>query len=166
MADVTDRLGLPLLAAGQAQKELFHNEALALLDLVAGAGVEAVGLDTPPPAPVPGQAWVVGPAPTGDWAGHPQALAGWTAGGWRFVSPREGLAVWSAADGTVARWRGGAWEVGALSGRAVTIGGVEVVGAQRPAIADPGGGTVVDAEARAAVAAVLAALRAHGLIAD
>ena len=166
MADVTDRLGLPLLAAGQAQKEVFHNEALALLDLVAGAGVEAVGGDTPPPTPVPGQAWVVGPAPTGEWAGHADALAGWTAGGWRFVAPREGLAVWSAADGAVARRRNAAWEVGVLAGRVVTIGGVDVVGAQRPGIVAPGGGAVVDAEARVAINAVLATLRAHGLIAS
>lgn len=30
--ETTARLGLPLLAPGQAQKELFHNEALALVD--------------------------------------------------------------------------------------------------------------------------------------
>ncbi|MGL4312420.1 MAG: DUF2793 domain-containing protein, partial [Sphingomonas sp.] len=33
MAETTSRLALPLLAAGQAQKEMFHNEALALIDL-------------------------------------------------------------------------------------------------------------------------------------
>ncbi len=166
MADVTDRLALPLLAAGQAQKEVFHNEALLLLDLVAGAGVEAVGPNTPPASPTPGQAWVVGPAPTDDWAGHGQALAGRTAGGWRFVAPREGLAVWSAADGAVARFHSGAWEVGNLRGHAVLIDGNKVVGARAAAIADPSGGATVDSEARAAIGAVLAALRGHGLIAS
>ena len=166
MTDVTDRLGLPLLAAGQAQKELFHNEALALIDLVAGAGVEAVGVNAPPAAPTPGQAWVVGPAPTGDWAGHADALTGWTAGGWRFVAAREGLAVWSAADDTVARRRGGAWEIGNLRGHAVVIDGVAVVGPRQPGIVEPNGGAVVDAEARAAIGAVISALRAHGLIQD
>ena len=32
MTDATPRFALPLLAAGQAQKELFHNEALTLPD--------------------------------------------------------------------------------------------------------------------------------------
>lgn len=166
MADVTDRLALPLLTAGQAQKEVFHNEALALLDLVAGAGVEAVGLNAPPVAPVAGQAWVVGPAPTGDWVAWANALAGWTAGGWRFVTAREGLAVWSAAEGATVRFRGGAWETGALRGHALLIGGQQVVGARATAIANPSGGATVDSEARAAIGAVLGALRAHGLIAD
>ena len=33
MSDTTARLRLPTLRAGQAQKELTHNEALTLLDL-------------------------------------------------------------------------------------------------------------------------------------
>jgi hypothetical protein len=37
--------------------------------------------------------------------------------------------------------------------------------ASLPLVADPAGGTTVDAEARAAVAAILARLRTHGLIA-
>lgn len=153
MADVTDRLGLPMLAAGQAQKELFHNEALALIDLVLGAGVEAVGVNTPPASPVAGQAWVIGPAPTGALAGHANAIAGWTAGGWRFVAPREGLAVWSVADGAVARWRGGRWEPSVQ------------LGPRGAAIANPIGGGVVDAESRITIDAILNALRGHGIIA-
>jgi hypothetical protein len=42
---------------------------------------------------------------------------------------------------------------------------VKVVGARESAIASPSGGANVDPEARAAIAAMLAALRAHGLIA-
>jgi hypothetical protein len=37
--------------------------------------------------------------------------------------------------------------------------------ASLPLVADPAGGSTVDAEARAAVAAILARLRTHGLIA-
>ena len=81
MTDTTARLALPFLAAGQAQKEMTHNEALARLDLVVDATVEAVGLMTPPASPLPGQAWVTGAAPTGDWMGQANALAGWTESG-------------------------------------------------------------------------------------
>jgi hypothetical protein len=166
MSETSARLGLPLLQPGQAQKELTHNEALTLLDLAVQAGVVAVGVNAPPPSPVAGQAWVVGSAPTGAWSGHAQALAGWTEGGWRFVAGREGMAVWSIADGREARFVDGAWRIGMLTGSWVTIDGIRVVGPQRAAITGPISGSVVDAEARVAIDAMLAALRAHGLIAS
>lgn len=43
--------------------------------------------------------------------------------------------------------------------------GLQVVGAQQAAISDPAGGATTDAEARAAIASILDALKAHGLIA-
>lgn len=164
MSDSTARLGLPLLAAGQAQKELWHNEALALVDLAVAPAVRELGVDAPPPEPVPGEAWVVGEAPVGAWAGRAGAIAGWTGGGWRFVAPFEGLSVWIATKGVDARYIGGAWVVGELSARRVVVDGKPVLGPRQPAVADPKGGTAVDGPAREALAGVLAALRAHGLI--
>jgi len=43
---------------------------------------------------------------------------------------------------------------------------VQVVGPQEAAIAAPSGGSAVDVEARAALGAILDALRGHGLIAS
>jgi hypothetical protein len=63
----TERLGLPLLAAGQAQKELTHNEALSLLDVAVGRAAESAGLVTPPALPEPGQCWIVASGGTGHW---------------------------------------------------------------------------------------------------
>lgn len=166
MGESTLRLGLPLLAAGQAQKELWHNEALALIDLASNAGVEALGAATPPATPEAGRAWVLGETPTGAWAGHAHALAGWTAGGWRFVAPFEGLSVWVVAEKLHATYADGRWVAGDVRARRVLVGGVPVLGPQRPAITPPAGGGTVDAEARAALDQVLAALRAHGLIAS
>jgi len=164
MMDATDRLELPLIVPGQAQKEMAHNEALALLDVAVQASVVAVGLDTPPTDPQPGSCWIVGPRPTGAWAGHPGAIAGWTGGGWRFVAPRPGLAAWSMADGTHARCEGSGWTLGRLTATELVIDGARVVGARQGTITGPDGGTIVDTQARTAVGAVLAALRAHGLI--
>lgn len=163
--ETTIRLGLPLLQVGQAQKEASHNEALTLLDVAVQPAVEAVGLDTPPAAPAIGACWIVGASPGGAWAGQAQALAGWVAGGWRFVAAREGMTAWSRADGAIARFGGGGWVVGTLAGSRVVIAGNAVVGARQPAIAAPSGGATNDVEGRAATAAILAALRAHGLIA-
>jgi hypothetical protein len=46
----------------------------------------------------------------------------------------------------------------------VAIGGQKVVGPRQAAVGDPAGGSVIDVQARQAVAQMLAALRAHGLI--
>ncbi|WP_431469431.1 DUF2793 domain-containing protein [Sphingosinithalassobacter sp. LHW66-3] len=162
-AESTPRLTLPLLAAGQAQKEMFHNEALARLDLLVQGSAEDMGAEIPPEDPEPGQAWVLGADPTGAWAGHAHALAGWTEGGWRFAAPREGTRVWVAQEGAFALFSGGSWTIGEVRGR-VVVEGHQVVGRRGAAIGDPAGGTTVDVEARIALSAVLAAMRAHGLI--
>lgn len=162
--DATARLGLPTIRPGQAQKESSHNEALTLIDLLAQAGAVAFGTNTPPAAPIAGQAWVVGSTPLGVWAGRAGQLAGWTDGGWRFVAPFEGLTVWIAEAAEIARYSGGAWELGELRGSRVTIDGRQVIGARRAAIAGPAGGGAIDVEARLAIDAILATLRGHGLI--
>ncbi|RZF59210.1 DUF2793 domain-containing protein [Sphingomonas populi] len=163
--DMTARLALPLLSAGQAQKEMSHNEALALLDLFVQPVVLAVGIDTPPATPAAGQCWIVGAAPTGVWAGHAQHLAGWTEGGWRFCIPKMGMRAWNLADADEALFDGSGWSVGILRGARLEIQGVQVVAVQQSAIAAPSGGTIADAEAREAISAILAALHTHGLIA-
>ena len=163
--DTTSRLALPLLQPGQAQKETTHNEALTLLDLAVQASVLAVGTNVPPTAPTVGNGWIVGTAPTGAWSGQARAIAGWTSGGWRFLVPREGMSVWSIADGLAARFGGGGWTLGVIAGTRVSIGGNDVVGARRAAIPEPVGGTVADIQARTAIGVILGALRGHGLIA-
>ena len=163
--DQSARLRLPLLHPGQAQKEMDHNEALAMIDIALQPAVVAVGVDLPPAAPVEGECWIVGGAPTGAWSGHAGGLAGWTTGGWRFFEARAGMAVWSTADGCTAVHDGAAWAIGRVHAARLAVGGIDVVGAQRPAIAEPVGGTTIDVAARETVSAILAALRAHGLIA-
>ena len=162
--DTTARLALPLLQSGQAQKEMTHNEALARLDLAVQPRVATIGLNDPPASPAAGDCWIVGAAPTGDWSGMAGALAGWTDDGWRFVAALDGMVIWVADQAVPARYLAGAWVIGDLAGAQVSIGGVKVLGAQAAAIAEPSGGTVVDAEGRATIGQILAALRGHGLI--
>ena len=166
MTDQTARFALPLIDPGQSQKEITHNEALALLDGALQPSVAAVGVTQPPSAPAIGGQWIVGPAPQGAWAGRANALATWTEGGWRFVSAIEGMTIWSIADGVPAHFSLGNWTIGDIAAGRVVVAGLGVVGARRPAIAPPGGGGVIDAEARTAIAAILAALSGHGLIAE
>ncbi|MBM6576767.1 DUF2793 domain-containing protein [Microvirga sp. SRT01] len=163
--ETTARLGMPLIEPGQAQKEMVHNEALTLLDAGVQSSVLAAGVDVPPSVPMPGQCWIVGHVPEGSWAGNASSIAMWTEGGWRFLRPTEGWSVWDASAQQVLRYVAGSWETGIISARRIVIGGTPVLGAQQPAVPTPSGGNVIDIEVRRAIAAMLVALRTHGLIA-
>ena len=143
---LTPRLTLPLLAAGQAQKEITHNEALALIDGLLCPVAEAAGIDSPSPAPAAGQAWIVGPAPVGEWTGRAHQLAIATAGGWRFAEMPVGATVLIRASGALWRRTADGWT------------------APQP-VAPIVGGTTIDSECRAAVSALISALAARGLVA-
>ncbi len=148
MADdlTTARLTMPLLAAGQAQKEVTHNEALTIIDMVVAPLVEAIGGNVPPSSPVPGQQWIIGSAPSGAWTGQTGALAGWTAAGWRFVQLPAGASVTERA--TMLQWRRNSttWTAPAT-------------------IAAATGGSTIDSECRTQLAALIAALAARGILA-
>lgn len=162
--DETPRWALPLLFAGQAQKEIFHNEALARIDALLHGRAESADLGSPPGAPVIGQCWIVAAGAADDWAGQAGAIALWTEGGWRFIAPRAGLRV-AVADRNHALFHDGAeWRAGAVRGDGVYVEEERVVGPRLPPIATPSGGSVIDAELRATVTDILAALRSHGLI--
>lgn len=161
MTEQSARFALPHIMAGQAQKEVWHNEALTLIDAALHPVAETIGVNTPPGAPALGECHIVGSAPTGVWSGKAAKLAAWTAGGWRFIAPVKGMRVWHAADDVYARWDGAAWQQGVVAANAVHVGGVQVVGARQGAIAS----LVGTNDMRDAINAMLAALRAHGLIA-
>lgn len=52
---ITPRLGLPMLFAGQSQKETTVNEALWQIDMLVGGAIEGE-LSSPPASPLAGQA--------------------------------------------------------------------------------------------------------------
>jgi Protein of unknown function (DUF2793) len=112
----TPRFAMPLLDAAQAQKHVTVNEALMRADLLSAARVEERGRAAPPIAPADGEMQIVGAAATGDWAGHEDELALYLNGGWVFVAPWGGCAVWVAAERTRLTWDGGAWVPGQLGG--------------------------------------------------
>jgi Protein of unknown function (DUF2793) len=163
MSDASPRFALPFILPGQAQKELFHNEALVRIDAALHAAVEAGPLDDPPADPGEGESWIAGAAATGAWTGKEGQLATWSEGGWRFVAPREGMSVWHKAEGFAIRWDGAAWTGGEIACSGLFVAGQQVVGERQPMVASPSGGTIIDAEARAAVDAIIAVLMSHGL---
>ena len=110
MAQQTPNLSLPFIQGAQAQKHVTHNEALEVLDTLVQLAVERSDLSAPPAAPGEGQAFIVGPAPTGDWAGQAGRVASFRGGGWVFLAPRPGWLAWDRDAGDIRVWRGGSWQ--------------------------------------------------------
>ena len=164
MADTTPRFALPFILPGQAQKEIFHNEALARIDLALHPAVEEAPNATPPAAPPEGGCWIVAAPATGDWEGRDGMLAMWSEGGWRFVAPPPGTIAWNKAANLPLQWDGSQWREGSLLCAGLVVNGVQVVGPRQPGVPSPSGGTIIDEEARAAINALTAALMSHGLI--
>ncbi|MDJ0920909.1 MAG: DUF2793 domain-containing protein [Henriciella sp.] len=107
--DFSPNLSLPYLLPNQAQKHVTVNESLRAFDVLIMASVEEVGLDTPPPAPGEGQAWIVGSAPTDAWSGHASELVAWQDGAWMFQTPKAGWRVWDRLNGALVIFDGTDW---------------------------------------------------------
>ncbi|EBA14280.1 ribonuclease III [Roseobacter sp. SK209-2-6] len=110
MSEQTPALSLPLLMPSQAQKHVTHNEALMLLDMVVQLTVEGHQESDPPSEPSLGARYILGAAPTGDWAGHAGEIALWDGYLWRFLLPRPGWRADITATGQSLRYSGSAWE--------------------------------------------------------
>ena len=106
---VTPRLSLPLLAAGQAQKHVTHNDALMRLDALIHLGVHSRTQTAPPASPSEFSAYL---APDGGTASSPGAanqIALFEDGGWTFLAPREGWQCWIEDEAELHVWTGSQW---------------------------------------------------------
>lgn len=139
----TIRLELPLLFAGQAQKESYVNEAWVRIDALLHGAIEGEAA-TPPATPLDGQCWLIGSSPSGDWTGKSGKIAARQSGNWIYFTPADGMKLLNRSNGQEMRFSAG-WKT-----------------ASRPAA--PSGGTTVDSEARGAISALLAALTTAGII--
>lgn len=140
----TPRHELPYLFAGQAQKEAFVNEGFARLDAL----VQPVVLGeraAPPTDPSPGDCYLIADGASGSWTGQDRAIASRAENQWLYSPPREGARVYDLASGSLALF-------------------TQALGWYRIAApASPSGGVTQDSEARAALAAIIAALRTAGV---
>ncbi|WP_286158990.1 DUF2793 domain-containing protein [Methylobacterium sp. Leaf456] len=109
MADTTPSLALPLIAGGQAQKHVTHNEALALLDALVQLAVIDKDLAAPPANPAEGDRYIVAADPSGAWAGWAGRIARYQDGAWLSRVPRPGWLAFVADEAEIYSFVGGAW---------------------------------------------------------
>jgi len=124
--------------SGQAQKELYVNEAHAILDALLHPAIESETA-VPPASPNEGQCWLVAPG----WAGRDGEIASWQSGQWLFLNPTPGMLVHDVSTGGSLAFNG-IWQ------RLVTPD-------------SPVGGVTIDIEARTAIDNLIATLRGAGV---
>ncbi len=130
MVDTT-KLGLPILAASQAQKHVTMNESLYRLDTLVQLSVLDKDLTAPPASPTEGDSYIVGASATGAWSGHDEKVAAFTTGIWFFHIPKAGWLSWVADEDAYYSYDGSAWaefESGGGGGDALPLTGGELTG--------------------------------------
>jgi hypothetical protein len=142
---VTPRHALPLLFPGQAQKEAFVNAAHALADSLLHPAIEGEAA-APPASPDDGECWLVAAGASGEFAGKEGQLACRQAGVWLFAAPVTGMRAFDRSSGQHVLFADG-WR-------------------RETPPAPVTGGATVDSEARAALDALVAALRRCGIFAS
>lgn len=158
----TPRLALPLIAAGQAQKDVTHNEAVLALDRLVALVVTSRSLLLPPSVPQLGACFIVPAAGAVAW-GHPAGtLLHWQGAAWLAETPRDGQIALLADEGLMlihcGSWRD-QWPIAGL-----VVSGRTVLAVPPVNLVAPTGGAIIDSEARAVLAALLAALQQQGII--
>lgn len=156
------RLSLPLIAAGQSQKDVTHNEALLALDRMVALAVVSRSQVSPPPNPALGEIHIVPVAGAAAW-GHPAGhIVQWQGSGWLAETVRDGQLALVTDEAQMLVFRSGwqaLWPVAGLA-----IGGREVLAATPVSVSAPTGGTTIDAQVRATVAALISALQQQGIL--
>jgi hypothetical protein len=156
------RHGMPFLMAGQSQKEVTHNEALQTIDMKLHLGVASRSVSEAPEDAVAGDAYIVPYGATGVWSGAEGSIALFDGFGWAYTSPVSGSVAWVADERCMVVWEeswSSGWPVSSL-----IVDNRALFSAPAIEISGPQGGTVVDAEARAVLFDLLAALRDQGIL--
>lgn len=109
--DVSARLGLPYLAAGQLQKHVTLNEALTRLDALIQTATVSRTTGEQPADPAEGSLYILPEGASGaDWSGRaPGSLMRHERGGWLPVPAPDGVLVVVLDSEEILVRRGGAW---------------------------------------------------------
>jgi len=103
----TPNLGLLVLTESQEDKELTVNENFYTLDAI----IQGVlgQQNTPPGSPAAGDAYIVTATASGLWAGQENKIAYYFNGGWSFITPSTGLAIFNLSQQVFVFFNGTTW---------------------------------------------------------
>lgn len=118
----TPNLALPVMEAGQAQKHVTFNEALARLDGLAQICAVSATVTAQPGAPAEGAVYILPAGKSGAaWSTMATgALAQFSAGVWEQITPREGWLAYVRDSDLLLHFTGAAW-AGLPATKALTL---------------------------------------------
>ncbi len=119
---MTPNLKLELLAAGQSQKHVTMNEALAAIDSLAQLAAIHRKQGTPPVAPAEGATYIVPAGATGAFAGRTGTIAVFSEGSWRFHEPVDGWRCYVTAEEALLVYLNGQWKPAAMPALPTVLG--------------------------------------------
>ncbi len=157
----TPRLNIPLIASGQAQKDVTHNEAILAIDQLIALAAVSRSVVAPPTNPTFGAVYLVPVNGVSAWGAAAGTMMYWQGNGWSAVQPRTGQLALIVDEGIMISFRQtwqSLWPVAGLE-----IGGRAVLTASPTTITSPVGGATVDSEARLAITSIISLLVQQGL---
>lgn len=104
--------GIPYVPENTQDPAAGLNLALNVVDALLQTFVIDMDQNAPPGSPADGQMHIVGPAPTGAWAGQANKLARYVTDGafWQFYTPGTQIRlVFNQDDGGLYVWHAAAW---------------------------------------------------------
>ena len=151
-ADVTPRLGIPLMHAGQAQKHITHNAALLEVERHLHPSVHRSDLGSPPADAESGESFVVAALAEGEWESRAGEVATRSGESWSYAAPEPGWTLWDLALGAHIVFDGTTWSPLASDGSSDSGGSGSGAADPNPAPETLGvGGAAADATNRLAV---------------
>ena len=104
----TTNLGITLVEASQAQKEVTINDGFICLDALMGNAVLDKDLATPPASPADGDVYIIAAGGTDAWSGHDNNIT-YFSQIWRFIVPTTGMRVWLRDESQYYTFDGSSW---------------------------------------------------------
>ena len=117
----TPNVALPEIAQNQSSKEVTHNLALRIIDVLVPCALVQTRTLTAPPGMVSGNMYIVGASATGAWTGQDNKLAYTDGASWYFVTPKNKWPAYVIDELLQYRFTGSVWVVD-------TIGNVSETG--------------------------------------
>jgi len=108
-SSTTPRLALPFLQAGQALKNITHNEALQRLDTGLYLSCSNMAADALPESPDAGSAIIISDAPAAEVADRAGQIAVFMSGAWVWFAPTSGWTIWDEVSESLRVFDGTIW---------------------------------------------------------
>lgn len=115
----TPNIGLPTAPGGATDLSVAFNEATQIIDALTPLVVQDKDLNAPPAtvAGDVGKRWIIGPSPTGAWAGKDGQIALCTGENlWTFIIPKVGFRSFVVDEGVDYMYSGSSWGIVSAGG--------------------------------------------------